>query len=335
MKDQINVLVTPAGSGMAIVAIKALLRDRKVRVIAADMNRLAAGLFLAHKGYIIPPLDDKQFFDKINQIIRREKVHVILPCLDTFLLPFSKKGKEFNEIGSELILSPTKTIRTCRDKWLLYENLHKSISMPRSVIPRTDQSLSYNVDFIRKNTGFPAIIKPRAGSGSKNVFTAQNNEEIELFLKKVTNPIIQEHVIGEEYTVDMLVNKKHEPLAIIPRKRLEVKAGISVKGVIEMNEKIIEVGRKVCNALEFFGPVNMQMIVGREDNNPKVTEVNPRIAGGMSLTVAAGVNMPLLSIYLGLGKKVEIESVQDGFRMSRYFEEITFATEDTQNFKQT
>jgi len=332
MKDQINVLVTPAGSGMAIVAIKALLRDRKVRVIAADMNRLAAGLFLAHKGYIVPPIYDDLFFDEIKQIIRREKVHVILPCLDTFLLPFSKKGKEFNEIGSELILSPTKTIRICRDKWLLYENLHKSISMPRSVIPRTDQSLSSNVDVIRKNTGFPAVIKPRAGSGSKNIFIANDANELKLFLRKVPNPIIQEHVIGEEYTVDMLVNKKHEPLAIVPRRRLEVKAGISVKGAIEMNKKIIDVGRKVCNTLEFFGPVNMQVIVDEKDSDLKVTEVNPRIAGGMSLTIAAGINMPLISVYLALGKKMKIKPVQNNFYMSRYFEEITF-TESSQNFE--
>lgn len=318
---------------MAIVAIKALLQDPKINVIAADMDRLAAGLFLAHRGYIVPPIDDELFFDKIKEIIRREKVHVILPCLDTFLLPFSEKRKEFEEVGTELILSPIKTIRICRDKWLLYESLHKSISMPRSAIPSTDQSLSSNVDFIKRNISFPMIIKPRMGSGSKNVFITQDDKELELFLRKVSNPMIQEHVIGEELTVDILVNKERKPLAIVPRKRLEVKAGISVKGVIEMDKKkILDVGRRLCDSLEFFGPVNVQVILDKKNDTPKVTEVNPRIAGGMSLTVAAGINMPLLSVYLALGGKVEIGSVRDKFCMSRYFEEITFATEDTQNF---
>jgi len=334
MKQQINVLVTPAGSGMAIVVIKALLKDPSINVIAADMDRLAAGLFLAHKSYIIPPISDKTFFIKINKIIKKEKIHVIIPCLDTFILPFGEKRSEFEKMGVELILSPIETIKICRDKWSLYKKLHKIIPMPRSIILYTNQDLSSIVNSIRKNIGFPLVIKPRAGSGSKDVFIAQNVNELDFFLKKVSNPIIQEYIFGEEYTVDMLVNKDHKPLAIIPRKRLQVKAGISVKGIIEMKKEIIDVGKKLCNSLKFFGPVNFQVILDRRDNTPKVTEVNPRTAGGMSLTIAAGINIPLLSVYLALGKKVKIRAIRDKLYMSRYFEEIIFTIEDTQNFSQ-
>jgi len=316
---------------MAILTIKALLLDPKINVIAADIDRLAAGLSLADKGYIVPPINDKQFFDKIKWLVRREKVHVIIPCLDTFLLPFAEKRKEFHEMGTELILSPIKTIGICRDKWLLYQFLHETIAMPKSIIPNITER-PY-VRFTRGHIGFPVIIKPRMGSGSQNVFIANNDEELEFFLGKVSSPIIQEQVSGQEYTVDMLVNKEHEPLAIIPRKRLEVKAGISVKGLIEMNKEIINLGQEICSLLKFFGPVNIQLFLNKKDNKLKITEINPRIAGGMSLTVAAGINMPLLSIYLALGKKIKIEPVRNKLYMSRYFEEIIFDSEESQNFK--
>ena len=325
MKDPVNVLVTPAGSGMAVVAIKALLQDHNIKVVAADMNCFAAGLFLAHKGYIVPPIHSKSFFSTIEKIVRKENIQAILPCLDTFLLPFCEKGKELEKIGVKIILSPCETIRICRDKWLLYKRLHETIPMPLSAILYNSSNLKLK---------FPIIVKPRAGSGSKHVFIAKNEEELNMYMRKVPDPIIQEYILGEEYTVDMLVDKDHKPLVIVPRKRLEIKAGISVKGIIQMNEEIIDIGRKLCNLLRFFGPVNFQVVLDERDGLPKLTEINPRIAGGMSLTIAAGVNIPLLSVYLALGKKVAIRTVRDGLCMSRYYEEIIFTSEDARKFNQ-
>lgn len=331
MKGSVNVLVTPAGSGMAIVAIKALLQDPNIKVVAADMNCFAAGLFLAHKGYVVPPINDKSFFNTLENIVRKENVHVILPCLDTFLLPFCEKRKEFEKIGVKMVLSPCETVKICRDKWVLYEKLHKTIPMPRSVIPYGSSNSNLDVD-PQKNIEFPVVVKPRAGSGSKRVFIAEDEAELDLYLRKVHDPIIQEYVFGEEYTVDMLVDKDHKPLVIVPRKRLEVKAGISVKGIIQMKKEIIDMGESLCSLLRFFGPVNFQAVLDERDGLPKLTEVNPRIAGGMSLTIAAGVNIPLLSVYLALGEKVVIGSIHDGLCMSRYYEEIVFTAKDARKF---
>jgi carbamoyl-phosphate synthase large subunit len=334
MKPTINVLVTPAGSGMAIVAIKALLEDRRIRVIAADMDRLAAGLFLAHKGYIVPQGTSDPFFNAIEKIVRKENVHVILPCLDTFLLPFCERKNDFERVGVKIVLSPPETLKICRDKWLLYKKLHRKIAMPRSVILSGSSKSCLDSSFMRKSLSFPVVVKPRAGSGSKHVFIAEDAEELKVYLRKVREPVIQEYITGEEYTVDMLVNKDHKPLVIVPRRRLETRAGISAKGMIEVNEELINVGKRLCDLLDFFGPVNFQIIFDRRDGVPKLIEVNPRIAGGMSLTVAAGVNIPLLSVYLAVGEKVVIKHVHDGLYMSRYFEEIVLTANDLRKLTQ-
>ena len=58
-----------------------------------------------------------------------------------------------------------------------------------------------------------------------------------MYVRKVPDPIIQEYIHGEEYTIDMFVDKDQRLLVIMPRKRLEIKAGINVKGIVQMNEE--------------------------------------------------------------------------------------------------
>ena len=328
MAEKITVLITPAGSGMAVVAIKAIKQDPDIKIVAADMNPLASGLHLVHKGYLVPPISDPSFFSKIDLIIKKEKVNVVVPCLDTFLLPFAKR-RALKEKGMKVVVSPKGTIEVCRDKWRTHTLLRNSIPMPRSTIDFND------LEETCKYVGFPAILKPRLGSGSENVYLIRDENDLVFYLEKVDGPVLQQYINGGEYTVDMLVNKDGKSLAIVPRKRIEVKAGISVKGAIELNPALIQIGRKICEKLQLFGPVNFQAVVDKKDKIPKVTEINPRISGGMSLTVASGVNIPLLSVYLAVGRKViNIKRPEERpFYMSRYLEEIILTSKSIDNLE--
>ena len=327
MTERINVLVTPAGSRMAVVAIKALKQDPSLKIVASDINPLAAGLHLAHKGYLVPPISDPKFFSATDLVIEKEEIDVVIPCLDTFLLPFAKR-KAFEEKGVKVIISPEKTIEICRDKWRTYTALRDTIPMPKSTIDFSN--LEETCNYVR----FPALLKPRSGSGSENIHVVRDENDLIFYLRKVDDPLLQRQIDGEEYTVDMLVDRDRKPLAVVPRKRIEVKAGVSVKGAIDLNSALIEIGRRICEKLEFFGPVNFQAIIDKKDEIPKVTEINPRISGGMSLTIASGVNIPLLSVYLAMGKTVDIKPPEERVvYMSRYYEEIMFKSEPVENLE--
>jgi len=328
MAEKITVLITPAGSGMAVVAIKAIKQDPDIKIVAADMNPLASGLHLVHKGYLVPPISDSSFFSKIDLIIKKEKVNVIVPCLDTFLLPFAKRSRAFKEKDVKVVISPEKTVEICRDKWRTYTLLKNTIPVPKATIDFNSLEETYG------NIGFPAILKSRSGSGSKDVYIVRDMNDLTFYLRKVNDPMLQQRAEGQEYTIDMLVGKDGKPLAIVPRKRIEVKAGISVKGEIELNPALIKIGRKMCEKLRFFGPVNFQAIVDRKVKAPKVTEINPRISGGMSLTVASGVNIPLLAVYLSTGKRIDTKTLQvRPVSMSRYLEEIILSEKSTENLE--
>ena len=134
MKETYNVLIIPAGSGMAIAAIKMLKKDKKIKVFSADADKLSPGLYLSNKGYVVPKFNDPNFYASIEEIIQRENIDVIFPALDTILLDFSVRKKNFEKLGVKVVISDPETIKTTRDKWRTYNTLKGIVPLPKSFI---------------------------------------------------------------------------------------------------------------------------------------------------------------------------------------------------------
>lgn len=316
MSKKYNILILPAGSGMTIAAIKSLKKDPEVNLITVDCDKLAPGLYLADKSYLVPRFEDKDFWPKIKQLIKKEKINFIFPALDTLLLPFAQKRREFKELGAEVMISEPETILITRDKWKTYLKLKDLAPLPFSFINHYS------------NFSFPVLIKPREGSGSKDVYIVRDKEEFEFYFKRVKNPIVQEYLPGQEWSVDCLTNKKGKLLMIIPRLRIETKSGISVKGKIIKKKELEQMAEKITQAIKFRGIFFFQ---AKEDKNgsPKLTEINPRIAGTMSLSGASSDIYSLVIRSLS-GEEIKIPKIKNNLYITRYWEEMYLSEE---NFK--
>lgn len=310
-----RVLLTPSSSGMAISAIKALRLDKTIQIYSTDVDKLAPGLYLSDKGYLIPPFKDESFYSTLVKIVEKEKIDVVIPCLDTILLKFSKRREELKEVGAKVLVSDVETIVITRDKWKTYNALKDVIHIPKSFIKTEDVDVCY-----------PLLVKPRSGSGSKNVHKVNSKNELEFFHKKVENPIIQEYLEGREYTVDCLADFDGKLMVAVPRERLETKAGITVKGMVIKDERLMSMAKKISTKLRFFGPFFFQ---AKEDMKgiPKMTEINARIAGTMCLSSLSGSNMLVMSVKMCLGEKIKTPKIKTGLYLSRYWEEM-YLTED-------
>ncbi|MFH1642143.1 MAG: ATP-grasp domain-containing protein [Nanoarchaeota archaeon] len=308
--DKYNILITPAGSGMAIAAIRALKENPDIRIITTDTDRLSPGLHLSHKGYIVPSFDDPSYYEIIKNIIRNENIDVIIPALDHILLPFSNRREEFKKLNATVLVSDPKTIMITRDKWITYNHLKDLIPVPRSFIKKED----INIDF-------PLLLKPRDGSGSVDVHKVESREELDFFYSRIDKPIIQEYLAGKEYTVDCLADKQGNLLLVVPRERIATKSGISVKGKIIKDERIEKIGETIAKSMKFFGPFFFQL---KEDDQgiPKLIEINSRIAGGMSLSSFSGPNIHILAIQICMDKKITLPKINYGLCLTRYLSDI-------------
>ena len=88
------------------------------------------------------------------------------------------------------------------------------------------KTYDFDPKLIDENDTFPIIIKPRKGSGSRNVFLCHDKEEAVFFgnyLKKYGHkPICQEHIgsSSEEYTIGILYADQGKLSVSVAMKRI-------------------------------------------------------------------------------------------------------------------
>ncbi|MGP8100675.1 MAG: ATP-grasp domain-containing protein, partial [Candidatus Cybelea sp.] len=130
-------------------------------------------------------------------------------------------------------------------------------------------------------------------------------------------------IAGAEFTVDCFAAEPGRVVAAVPRERIAIKAGVSVKGRT-YRHPLIE--RIVCDVVEksgLQGPANVQGML-RPDGSFSIIEMNPRFSGTLALTTAAGINFASLLIDMVEGKALpDLRGRhEDGLTMMRYWSEI-------------
>ncbi len=254
------------------------------RVIGVDIEELVPAKYFVDAFYKVPKWNDKDYLDVLLSICEKERVDMIIPLFEKEFISLCENRKKFNEVGTALILSDKKIIETFNDKWKSYKFfMSNNIDTPKT----------YNKQNLR-DYSFPLIIKPTDGAGSKSVFKVNNDKELSFFIDYIENPIIQEYVEGTEYTIDVLCDLDGNAISIVPRQRIEVRAGEVSKGRTVKDMAIIERTLELCNKLKIdenikpIGPLTIQCIVDLK-GNIKFIEVNPRFGGGVPLSFEAGV----------------------------------------------
>lgn len=314
MEKPLTILRTAVGCPASISFIKEL-KKRKVRVIGTDCNPLSVGFYVCDKWYVVPRGDDPNFIKKILEICKKEKVNAIISGPEEELISLSRNKELFEKIGV-LVLSPDfKSVDICADKLKTHRFFEKN-NIPTPKI--------YGKDDVK----FPAIIKPRFGRGGKEVYRVDSLSELEPIIEKVTDPIIQEYVSGTEYTIDTFADLDGNPLSIVPRIRIQVESGISVKGITKFDKELIEYSKKIVKELKLVGPACIQVI--KNDNlGPKFIEINPRFGGGSILSIKADPTIidNLLKIIRG-EKPIPSKGFKENLMMLRYYAEVFIGEEN-------
>ena len=307
-----NILITCAGGPAAVGVIKSLRSiDFKGNIISVDCDLLSVGFYLSNKHYVVPLSADDNFWSEMLKIIKKEKVDLILPTGDSDIIHFSKNKLLLENMGVKLFQSDFKSIDICQDKLKFYKKCKDKFNLPKT-------SNENNLDF-------PIFCKPKRGSGSRGTKICYDGNcvkslDTSISLRRSRDYIFQEYLPGQEYTIDVLCDMESNPLVVIPRKRLQTKAGISSKGEIIKDKFIEKACFDMCKFLKLKGPICLQM---KEDidGNPNFIEVNPRFGGGTYFTTLAGVNFVKIIIDVLNGKDIFINEPKL-IKVLRYFEEV-------------
>lgn len=296
-----NILITCCGRKLYLIkeirrTLNVLFPKKANKVFVTESDRYSPSLYYADKGFIVPPISDGGYLKSILNICLEQKVSVIIPTKDTELSKFSRCIQTLNNKNIKIPLAAADTIEILEDKLKFYYKMNRCCKVP----------LTYTAKDIKlKDIAFPCIVKERGvGVETSGFHVCDGRKELNIILNKLKDPIIQEKINGTEYTVDALFNMDGFPVGIIPRVRLKTREYVSDVGVVVKDEELVKQCKRVAKFLNFTGIANFQWIKD-EKGVYYLIEINPRVSGGLQITLAACPQFIPSLIKLSFGMKIK------------------------------
>lgn len=305
-----NILFTGVGRRIELIhafRTAALVLNKELRIYGADMAGTAPALVYCDYACKVVPMNNPGYIQNLLEICQSNNINLLIPTIDTDLLVLSENRERFEEIGTRVMISAPEKIRICRDK---NETSHFFIECGLKAPLPVNNWKKYR-------GGYPAFIKPKDGSSSINAFKVDNKEELEVYADHIGDYIVQPFVSGHEYTIDIFCDWYGKPISIVPRERLQVRAGEVLKTRIFMDRTMIEEMKALCATFKPCGPLTVQLIRDSVGIDWYI-EINPRFGGGAPLSMMAGARSAESILHLMEDEKPEIQSVTDGAVYCRF-----------------
>jgi carbamoyl-phosphate synthase large subunit len=313
MKKEVNILFLGGAKRVSLAEhlIKAgQQRGTHIHIFSYELNRevpiASVGEVIVGRKWI-----DDSLYEDLSAVIRQRDIHIVLPFVD----PAIEVASQLKSLHLEVFI-PCSSAELCRimfDKQISNEwFISQDVPVP--------QSYATGGEIL-----FPVIMKPRVGSASKGIKVVYNEEDF----REVAYPetyLIQEYIAdSEEYTVDCYISQTRKIISVVPRIRLEVAGGEVMSSRTLRDETIIKLSEKIIAAGVFQGPVTIQFIRDKKNGATYVMEINPRLGGGVIVSIAAGADIPAFILAESEGECLQpVTDWKENTLMTRYFKEVIF-----------
>jgi carbamoyl-phosphate synthase large subunit len=266
---KLNILVTAVGGDLGQSVVKCL-RDSSYSpyILGCDMNPYAGGRTNVDSFFQAPPVREEQQYKKfLLQTIEKEKINYVFLLADVEIIFFNENRELSRESRATFVVNEKHIIDTFMDKYQTVEFFkEKSIPFPKTWLPS-----QYN-----NQLGFPLILKRQRGSGSQSLFKVKDVEDLQFYLKRHNDMIIQEYLPGEDNEYTSALFSDGETVQTITFKRTLAPGGFSQQVELVSDEAITGFPRRIAGILDFKGSLNVQF---RRTNQGCIPfEINPRFS---------------------------------------------------------
>ncbi len=298
---KMRVLIEAVGSPMWGGLLR-YLNEAADFIVGTDIDPMSWGLYAVNLPALVPSYKEKGVFDKLIELCRKNKINCVIPSINEGLVGWAKRKETLIQEGIYVVISPLETIEIFTDKWKTYLAL-KGKDIP---VPETSLKAKYSV------------IKPRFGRGGGGLKIIHSHKERKQILME--DMVSQQFLEGQEYSCDIFCNEDGSYVCGVIRERLMVESGISMKGRVIKDDEIEAYLKKIASSFKFLGPIDIQCF--RTRKGIFFTEINPRIAGGLPLSIAATGNWFKWIKKMIEGGKISPKRVKYGLIMMRYYGDI-------------
>lgn len=311
--SEYNILILSAGRRVELVMHFKKAAQKlgiKSNVLAGDCSDTAPALFFADKACKLPRISDSNYIDAIIDISNLEHVSLIVPTIDTDLLLLAENKEIIEEkTDAKVLISDAEVVKICRDKIYTQKFLEANgFGVPKMYDEKEIED---------GNLVFPLFIKPKSGSSSINTYKVNNESELRIYRSLIKDPMIQDFMEGEEYTVDVFLDFNSTVITMVPRLRVATRSGEISKGKIIKDREIMDEVARLMNTLKPIGHITVQLM--KTKKGIEYIEVNPRFGGGAPMSIQSGANSCENLYRLLMGQSLEYnENYRDDITFLRF-----------------
>lgn len=316
-----NVMLTSVGRRAYMVKYFKEVLGNAGKVYVSNSDDKSIAFKYADKKVVSPLIYDKNYIPFLLDYCKRNSIEILISLFDIDLLILAKHKQQFEEIGTKVIVSDSKIVEICNDKWKTYQFLKDNgFHVPVSFLKINDVIAK----IATRELSYPIVVKPRYGCGSISVAIAYDEEDLRYLTKKAQEDIANSHLKyesaatedkvlyqeclkGQEYGADIINDLNGDIQNVIVRKKIAMRSGET--DIAELVDEPI-----IKRELERLGMItkhiaNMDCDVFLVNRVPYILEMNARFGGGYPFSHMGGCNLPKAIIEWVKGNVVDKEMI--------------------------
>ena len=302
-------LLLTGGGGAGVEALWRLWSGRyDLHIADADPDAIPPAV-PNDRRHRLPMAKSKDFVSATAALFQDLGIDILIPAVDEELTKLAALTAVLPEI--EVLAPAPKFIAVMQNKLDSARALAGAgLAAPRTV-PIEDAA----------TIGFPCIVKPCTGRGSRGVRIVRDRRTAEACANLAAadeNPTIaQELLEGQEYTVLVAADAEARLHAVVPI-RVSLKRGVTIRAETDQASVVVAACRAVHAAFPTPGAFNVQLML-TQSGDAVPFEINPRVSTTLCLAIAAGIDP--VAIYRGVAKaeSPDLLPFTSGLSLRRYW----------------
>jgi carbamoyl-phosphate synthase large subunit len=313
-----NILILAAGTRNKIIQYFKKTFAGEGKVIATDASELGPAIYDADKYYIVPPITEDGYIDRILEICKKEDITGVLSLIDPELSLLAANEARFKEIGVTVIGSSYELCEMSLDKIQMFRWLteHK-YKCARS----WDDKESFFEALDNSEVTFPVFVKPSRGSASINISKVSDRETVELLFAHYNDLMIQEYLNGQEIGADVYIDMiSGDVVSIFAKKKIKMRAGETDKAVSFKDARLFGLIERFVREAGYRGQIDIDIF--DIEGEYYISEVNPRFGGGYPHAYESGCDHMKMIVENLRGKvnDKKVGNYDEGIYMMKYNE---------------
>lgn len=268
------------------------------RLLGTSNTAWTPGFSACDESIILPAVRSADYAGKVIALCREEKADAILSLFDPDIDVLSAHLAYLRSGGTLPLICSHDTSQICFDKMRMNAFLgHEGFPIVPMFTSAKEASLAVESGQIR----LPLVMKERCGFGSRRLTIVPTREHL-ITLHSEEDVIFQELVAGDEYGLDILNDLSGRALAVVPKRKIAMRAGETDQAVTVEDPTLENLGLRLGGLLGHPGPTDVDVIL--REGIPYVLDINPRFGGGYPAAHMAGADFPRLIVEMIRGRQI-------------------------------